>query len=256
MIRFKKPMTAPTVLNDRGTPETRKSCEAHDHGECLPKFKRSIFAHRSVKSALKEAQHSKCAFCESNFSETSYGDVEHFRPKAGFKKSTRGKLKQPGYFWLAYSWKNLLFCCQLCNQRFKQSIFPLVDEDERADPRVRDTTHEDPLLIDPSAIDPALHIKFRGEYAHPIRRSLKGRTTIKILGLNREELVVVRRARLNRLRQLVRLVPLLRQQMNTQPSANIEELFEEVEQELTASVQVDAEYSSMALAYLAAHGYS
>ena len=61
-------------------------------------------------------------FCESKVSHIAYGDVEHFRPKAGYRQRPEDPLVQPGYYWLAYEWSNLLFCCQLCNQRFKATI--------------------------------------------------------------------------------------------------------------------------------------
>ena len=55
----------------------------------------------SVKDALREAQHGKCAFCESKISHIAHGDVEHFRPKAGYRQNPEDPLVQPGYYWLS-----------------------------------------------------------------------------------------------------------------------------------------------------------
>src|SRR5690606_33652023 len=52
-----------------------------------------------VKAALKSIYHNKCAFCEQRVEMTH---VEHYRPKAI-------------YYWLAYSWDNLLIACHHCN---------------------------------------------------------------------------------------------------------------------------------------------
>lgn len=69
-----------------------------------------------IVTTLKSIYHCKCAFCETK-SEVMH--VEHFRPKRG------------GYYWLAYSWDNLLLCCPTCNIN-KGDDFPLADGGVRA----------------------------------------------------------------------------------------------------------------------------
>ena len=76
----------------------------------------------------------------------AYGDVEHYRPKAGYRQDAEDPLGRPGYYWLAYEWSNLLFCCQICNQRFKRNLFPLVDPARRAETHHDDLSSEQPLF--------------------------------------------------------------------------------------------------------------
>jgi hypothetical protein len=79
---------------------------------------------------LKEVFNHKCAYCESDMEVQQSGHAEHYRPKAGVnylnlgdKKRTTAKvadetgaeLKHPGYFWMAYDWKNLVPSCEKCN---------------------------------------------------------------------------------------------------------------------------------------------
>jgi hypothetical protein len=71
--------------------------------------------------------HEKCAYCESRLTRSS-GHAEHFRPKGRVKAKGNGvasvmktsdengnRINHPGYFWLAYNWKNLLPSCEKCN---------------------------------------------------------------------------------------------------------------------------------------------
>ncbi|UCH69839.1 MAG: hypothetical protein JSV29_06255 [Candidatus Bathyarchaeota archaeon] len=72
----------------------------------------------------------KCAYCESPLDlDRYYGDAEHFRPKGrvtfndsdGKKTMARcilpdgTSIAHPGYFWLAYNWRNLVPACSFCN---------------------------------------------------------------------------------------------------------------------------------------------
>lgn len=63
---------------------------------------------RDVKDALSTLYHGKCAYCEQRVEQFH---VEHYRPKTI-------------YFWLAYSWDNLLLACVTCNQ-LKLDSFPI-----------------------------------------------------------------------------------------------------------------------------------
>lgn len=89
----------------------------------------------------------KCAYCETNVLQArQYGDADHFRPKGAvtFRERPERESKRveartedhsgpagrvvshPGYFWLAYNWKNLLPACEKCNSgRGKQDQFPI-----------------------------------------------------------------------------------------------------------------------------------
>jgi hypothetical protein len=116
VIRIKRPTQAFAILRDRGTTATRRLCKQYDaepeayQSESKPKlfkFNSKIYGSRTVKNALRKAQHEKCALCESKVSHIAYGDVEHFRPKAGYRQKPGDRLVQPGYYRLAYEWANL-----------------------------------------------------------------------------------------------------------------------------------------------------
>lgn len=75
--------------------------------------KRRFQQWKGAKLALIAESHGKCAYCESPTSVVTYGDVEHFRPK-------------DLYWWLAFSFDNYTYSCQLCNQKFKGANFTLA----------------------------------------------------------------------------------------------------------------------------------
>jgi len=67
---------------------------------------------KKAKKQLKKESGGKCAYCEGKASHVAHGDVEHFRPKTV-------------YWWLAYCYDNYTYACQICNQSFKGSNFPV-----------------------------------------------------------------------------------------------------------------------------------
>jgi len=73
-------------------------------------FKSSFW--KTAKSQLKKESNGKCAYCESNTEVVAHGDVEHYRPKST-------------YWWLAYTYDNYLYACQICNQTYKSDNFPI-----------------------------------------------------------------------------------------------------------------------------------
>jgi uncharacterized protein (TIGR02646 family) len=101
----------------------------YDAGKRSFVFDAAIYGHNTVKNALIAAQHGKCCFCERKTGND--GDVEHLRPKSGWRQTAGGRLNRPGY-WLAYRWDNLFLSCSACNQRHKRDLFPLVDAAKRA----------------------------------------------------------------------------------------------------------------------------
>lgn len=67
--------------------------------------------YKSVKTDLLTLYHNKCAYCEEKVEELH---VEHFRPKKT-------------YYWLAFSWDNLILACPTCNKK-KGTKFDTVHE--------------------------------------------------------------------------------------------------------------------------------
>jgi uncharacterized protein (TIGR02646 family) len=257
MIRVVKP-AAPGVLTTKGATARQAHCDEFDAapdeyrgGTRTFTFADSIYAADEVKDTLRAAQHSKCAFCESFFTHIGYGDVEHFRPKGGYKQRESDGLKYPGYYWLAYEWSNLFYSCQLCNQRFKRNLFPLRDDRSRARPHKRDISKEKPLLVDPAAPNPGAFISFRDEYAFAVNGCREGEATIEVFGLNREELAEVRRRRLEDLLILRKLCEELRAVVGGDPDHPRRAELQEYEAKLQSRLADGAEYAAMARAFLA-----
>jgi len=149
-------------------------------------FNSEIYNSPSVKSALKEAQHGKCCFCEAKMTHVSDGDVEHFRPKGRWKQVNGTPINYPGYYWKAYDWDNLYLACQRCNQREKLDLFPLETGSPRALDHTIDVATECQMFIDPGNEDPEEHIFFYGPYIFHLDE--RGKVTIEELSLDRTDL--------------------------------------------------------------------
>ena len=189
----------------KGAREADKLRLAFDAGNTTFSFDKSIYAHKSVKDGLRTLQHNKCCFCESRINHVSHGDVEHFRPKSGYQIDEDQELVKPGYYWLAYDFSNLFFCCQICNQFYKKNYFPLADETKRANSHRDDLSLEESLILHPEfdAIDE--HLVFEAEMIKPKNGSRKGIETIKRTGLNRIPLLEERFSHLKKLRALAKI---------------------------------------------------
>lgn len=258
MIQVRKPDAPPAVLRDRGPAATEKLKAAYDAdpasyrgGDKALSISGDLYGHEDVVAALTVAQHGKCCFCERR----TLGDVEHFRPKGGYKQATGDPLRRPGYYWLAYEWTNLYFACGPCNQRFKGNVFPLARPDDRALSHNDDVTREQPLLIDPGA-DASAHVSFREEIAYPVNGSVLGRTTVELLQLNREDLRESRADQYRRLRVIATELVSQRSlaERLTKEGRDVPEevagTIRELEGELTRSRVDRAEFAGMARAML------
>jgi hypothetical protein len=187
----------------------------------------------------------------------AYGDVEHFRPKAGYQQRDGGPLVRPGYYWLVYEWTNLLFCCQICNQQHKRNLFPVAARSPRAATHRDDVLAEKPLLIDPSRDEPEPLLGFREEVAYPRKNALRGKTTIDVLGLNRPALLEKRRDRLAPVKALLDSQQLLVRKLANPTAraraAKVEQLAK-IERCLAGLIQSHAEFASMFRSLLGGRG--
>ncbi|GAB4030635.1 HNH endonuclease family protein [Spirosoma jeollabukense] len=225
MIKIdKSTLAVPRILanNGKGEKATEKLKSVFDNGDTTFVFDKSIYGHKTVKEVLKKIQHSKCCFCEAKIEHISHGDVEHFRPKAGYQIDENQELVKPGYYWLAYDFANLFFCCQVCNQVYKKNYFPLANESNRAKSHNDDLALEVSLILHPAHDEIAEHLLFEAEIVKPKNGSRKGAETIKRTGLNREFLLKERFEHLKKLRFLEGVV-----QRNGEQAAEIREAFKE-----------------------------
>ncbi len=187
---------------------------------------RSVYAHPRVRAALEELTHFKCAYCEIDITRFDW-DVEHFRPKGRVKEHK----EHPGYYWLAYKWKNLLPACKFCNQNRKEKSlftdpkpgdtggkldqFPLKRENRRAMDHDGDVSREEPLLIDPSGESPEGHFGYRPDgQIFELNGSERGKKSIEVFRLD------LRRLRKARARELPPLIELLKLKRALQAADN------------------------------------
>jgi uncharacterized protein (TIGR02646 family) len=200
MIRIRKRSVIPTSLTTLGTNDLARlqsvyiadplGCQAPRNK--LLKIDPDIYGHPDVKTALIEDQYEKCCYCEAKFIANGFGDVEHFRPKGGVRQDRRSNLEKPGYYWLAYSWDNLFFSCEVCNRRYKRNWFPLFNPAFRARHHGQSVSRERALLLNPSQTNPGRYLKFN---KHVVtvngvnhQSAARGKACIRAYGLDRAAL--------------------------------------------------------------------
>ena len=153
-------------------------------------------AYKPMTNELRRMQFEKCCYCEWR-EQADNNDVEHYRPKA---EAIRGPafLDTSGYWWLAWTWENLLFACSRCNRSEKNSDFPLGVGSQVLSRGASAPGGEFPLLLDPTGVDsPFHHMRFlpfdeggRTRWKPFVaNNSLRGIDTIRVLGLDRDALV-------------------------------------------------------------------
>ncbi len=211
MIKINKSNDIPDILRNEGIKAKNRLCDEYSSSPSAyisrPNFSNrklkkldidsKIYGNSAVKKQLIEDQHGKCCFCEAKFTANSHGDVEHFRPKYAYKKEA--KLIYPAYYWLAYDWNNLMFSCEKCNRSFKKNEFPLLDETTRVNNHIEaaNLPNEKHVLINPITENPECFITFNQHLPIAINNNERGNISIKIYGLDRDELNHDRREYLN-----------------------------------------------------------
>ncbi|WP_298514741.1 hypothetical protein [uncultured Kordia sp.] len=189
-------------------------------GKKAPSF--TVYKDKELKEKIRTVFNDKCAYCDSKFLANSNADIEHFRPKKAFnpfRDAVDEKLIEPGYYWLAADWHNLLWSCILCNRKSnldqpnveglkplgKKNRFPIAEETKRIRSHNQDLdTEKDILLIiDPCVDDPDDHFVFpvneekdvgivKAKVLDDNKPSKKGEISIALYGLNRTKLVADR----------------------------------------------------------------
>ena len=169
--------------------------EKHNH-----EVKSSCYRDTTIE-ALHTIYAGKCAICERKRGLEL--QVDHYRPKKTRNNKSEREYNQPGYYWLAYSWSNLIPLCSKCNNA-KRNKFPLKGwtEISRVDSHTNTKgldpfepynliwlqQQEQPLLINPEVeTEPERHFKFL-KNGSIVGRTEEGKETIKICNLNRTDL--------------------------------------------------------------------
>ena len=197
--------TVPNILQTIGTTLIATMKADYDAGKRDFEIDNKVYGDNEVKDSLVAIQNGKCCFCEAKITHIDDGDIEHFRPKKGYRQSNSDSLHKPGYYWLSYDWDNLFLACTKCNQRNKANLFPLMSDSQRATSHNINIDKEKPIFIHPSKENPEEFISFYDEVPKGIDKKGKGAKTIKCLGLDRPVLEEDRRGRLNDLKLIYQL---------------------------------------------------
>jgi len=141
----------------------------------------------------------KCAYCEGETEIVAVGDGEHWRPKGAVTKLDGETVRDaegvahPGYYWLAYEWRNLLPACERCNRGHgKGTRFPIkgayIFAPDEVGSYEKMEAREEPLLLHPfGEKDPADHIAFN-ELGQPVGLTDEGDASIAVCNLERDPL--------------------------------------------------------------------
>jgi len=120
-----------------------------DYPNTISKFNSSSCDWSLFQKLHKNVSNNKCPICEVELSNKvnafDSATIDHFRPKASSKYS--GLKCEP---------RNYILMCGLCNENYKKSDFPLLDESKRAyhATSMGQVQNEDPLLFNPTEEDP------------------------------------------------------------------------------------------------------
>ena len=165
---------------------------------------------------LKTIYNNKCAFCEDTLL-NSPNHIEHYRPK---NKNERIKkcYADTSYFWLSFSWDNLLLTCGSCNSS-KGTCFNIQGTKANYEQKYINysldnlqniikelDSIEKPLLVNPEQeeqmfFDENLIFTISGKI---LSKNMRLRYTIRICNLNRNGLIKLRLKLINSLRDRIR----------------------------------------------------
>ena len=109
----------------------------------------------AVRDAFEEHSDGKCWYVECR-SPGADNDIDHYRPKSRVAEDPT----HPGYYWLAFEWRNLRLSSQRANRPRrdeeiggtggKSDHFPLVNPERRARAPQDEISLEIPAIIDPT----------------------------------------------------------------------------------------------------------
>lgn len=137
----------------------------------------------NLKPIVSGTFHNKCGYCEIKIDPFLGGVIDRFRPHNGVRDQE--EYFKDLYWWLAYNWENLIYSCITCSQ-YKASYFPI--RGERAVNRRKSLKKELPLIINPCIDDPMKYF-FYDDKGNIQSKEDEGNQTIKLLRLNRSDLI-------------------------------------------------------------------
>ncbi len=188
MIKIEKDFSnIPSILRKKNRKEAfdnNISSKSYSDGKNLYKV-------GSVQKKLNEIYYLKCAYCEQKLLDAPK-HTEHYRPK-------------DTYYWLAYSWDNLLLSCGSCNSSknddfeiknnmviYKNEKFIDIHQLGKSYDKI-----EEPFIINPEKDDVLEYIKYDLDAIVSSNNDRVKYTIEKACNLNRQELVQKRLLILN-----------------------------------------------------------
>ena len=257
MIPIHRTPTAPAKLRQKGSHQTEIDCAAYDeapqeyisHRRTFPN--KRYYGWAVVKGVLMRMHHKKCCYCETKLPIPANLHVEHFRPKGAVRQNRGDNDEFPGYYWLAYSWENLLLACFDCNTTYKGTMFPLENPTQRARSHHDDLAVERALFVNPATEDPREHIRFQGDL--PVWYSERGRHTIEGLGLRSARLREQRQLRLKEINQIIDLVRIV--EANPHPDKSDLDDAYEARDLIAQAMRPEAQFSAMVMDLVAQRGF-
>ena len=141
----------------------------------------------SVQKRLNTIYNLKCAYCEKKLLD-SPKHIEHYRPK---------KI----YYWLAYSWDNLLLCCPTCNSIKLNKFFTKNSRVAYKSEKFCDIHNlsdsynllEEPMIVNPEKEDVLYLIYFDSDGKMYSEDERVHYTIEEACKLNRDELIQLRK---------------------------------------------------------------
>lgn len=124
-----------------------------------------------IKEILLEETEGKCAYCQAEFINVSFGEIEHIKPKSKFPE-------------LVVDWPNLTVCCSRCNNKKGSKYF------------------DDVPFLNPFIDEIGEHLLFLGAFIQSTTH--RGDLTVKEIELNGAERIEARFKHINNLENLIR----------------------------------------------------
>lgn len=233
-------------------------------------FKRYNDIWSDLKEDFRQLSYGKCWYCEVH-TDGMRGDMDHHRPKGKVTENP----DHPGYWWLAFKWRNFRFSCERCNSQGtdpvtkivggKQNYFPLVGGNESRriwdECDYEDLLKEDPLLLDPTEPDDPQLLTFQPD-GRPGPASndeesvdyLRAKKSIEVYHLYHSVSSRRRRKIYYRVRDLVEKYQTYQSLLkNDRGNLAARVGMKQVLTNLREMIEPEAEYSSAAKAYLDMH---
>lgn len=150
---------------------------------------------RFLREPCREIFWDKCAYCERVADKEEERGVDYWRP-AGYTINPQVKLYEEGdYPWFQNEPRNVYYCCSHCRNS-QSNQFPIGGQRAGIQTPWEVAQNEKPLLLAPYEDDPNQYLEFLSDGKVVPKQgegASRGKSTIEVFKLNREELVEERR---------------------------------------------------------------